>query len=115
MSHLFEPILVGTLGLAAGILAFGTVAITLDALRAKVRARVVLHRAILADHKFEKTLVALDHSEKMSPEEISVIIKELETRLSELSARDQAYIRQGLHQASPKGVQRFAKELATAY
>jgi hypothetical protein len=57
----------------------------------------------------------LDGAEKIPQEEFSALIAELEARLSELSARDQAFIRKSLHQPSVRGVKRFAKELATAY
>jgi hypothetical protein len=113
--NLLEPILVGALGIAASVTGLVTIVYTLEALRAKLRARAYLYRASLGDEELHHILAVLEHSEKVSQQEIASSIATLEGRLSALSDRDKAYLSKGLHQPSVNGVKRFAKELATAY
>jgi hypothetical protein len=113
-THLLEMILVGGLGVAAGIVGAATIVVTLEALRAKLRARTYFHDARLRDKDLQRILVALEHAESMSAQDVEASIAALEARLGAFSARDRGFIKQGLHQPSQQGVRRFAKELATA-
>lgn len=110
-----EPIMVGTLSIAAAAAAGWTVVNTLEALRAKLRARAFLYRASLRDAELHRILTALEEAESLSQQEMAANIAALERRLSQFSPRDRAFLNQGLHQSSVQGVRRFAKELATAY
>jgi hypothetical protein len=113
--ELLATLSVGLAALSAGAAAVITTIFVIEALRAKIRARILLHRKSIQDEILRDCLIRLSRDEKLSAAETVAAVDELEARLNDLSDRDRYYIKQGLHQNSSKGVERFAKELATAY
>lgn len=76
------------------------------ALGAKERARGRLHAAAQSDQDLRR-MVERASAHRLSSEDVDLVRAKIEAHIRHLSARDQMFVREGLQQSSPRGVQRF--------
>lgn len=81
------------------------------ALRAKVKAREALHRAVLSDRRFRAVVDRAAKQKKLDPKQAEILRNMIESHLKVLSKRDQKYVHEGLHQQSAGGAERYVHNL----
>jgi hypothetical protein len=97
---------------AAGVASVSVFLEGIKALRAKKRAQ----RYVRERMRIDTTLASIrQHAvrDALSTEEIETAMKSIEAAIVSMSETDKKFIKQGLHQDSPRGTKRYVNELLT--